>query len=99
MGPKTTPGKWSIGLIVGFFLSLAILMIMAASGQRGGDTITSNLWLGIPGLLAGVCAISSLVIGAIAILRSKERSVVVILATIIGLFVLIFLLSGFLFPN
>lgn len=97
--PKSALGKWSVGFILAFIISLAVLMIMAASGQTGGDTLTSNLKLAIPGLLAGFCALSSLVTGAIAIVRSKERSTIVLVATIIGLLVFIFLLGEFLFPH
>lgn len=97
--PKTTMGKWSTGLITAFFLLFAVFLTLVASGQRGGDTFFSNLALTIPVLLAAVSSVSALVTGIIGIVKSGERSVLVFLATVIGLFVLIFSLGEILFPH
>lgn len=97
--PKSTMGKWSTGLIIAFLLFLAVFLILVASGQRGGDTFFSNLALTIPMLLAGVSGVSALVTGIIGIVKSRERSVLVFLATAIGLFVLVFSLGEILFPH
>jgi hypothetical protein len=97
--PKTTPGKWSTGLICGFFLFLALLIILAASGQRGGETFSSNLALAVPGLLAAICGIAAFFSGVIAIIKSKERAVLVFLAAFIGLDVLLFCLGEFISPH
>jgi hypothetical protein len=35
-----------------FILGAMALFLAAASGQKGGDTILDNLWLGIPGIIA-----------------------------------------------
>jgi UDP-N-acetylmuramyl pentapeptide phosphotransferase/UDP-N-acetylglucosamine-1-phosphate transferase len=78
--PKTTMGKWSTGLIIAFFLFVAVCLILGALGQGGGDTFFSNLTLGIPGLLAGVSAVSAFLTGIISIIKSRERSVLVFLA-------------------
>ena len=92
-------GKWSTGLIVAFFLFFALFAALVASGQRGGETFFGNLALTIPAFLAGVSAISAMVVGIISIVRSRERSVFVFLATVIGLLVLIFLLGEILVPH
>ena|SRR3972149_308976 len=97
--PKTTLGKWSTGLIIAFFLFVAVFLILVASGQRGDDTIFANLTLGIPGMLAGVSAVSALVTGLIGIVKSKERSFLVILATVIGFYLLIMLLGEVIFAH
>ena len=97
--PKSTMGKWSTGLIIALLLFFAVFVILVASGQRGGDTFFSNLALTIPMLLAGVSGVSALVTGIIGIVKSRERSVLVFLATAIGLFVLVFSLGEFLFPH
>ena len=97
--PKTTMGKWSTGLIIAFFLFSAVFGILVASGQRGGDTFFSFTALTIPGLLAGVSAVSALVTGIIGIVKSRERSVLVFLVMAIGLDLLILLLGEFLFPH
>jgi hypothetical protein len=97
--PKTTMGKWSTGLIIVFLLFLAVFLILVASGQRGGDTFFSNLALTIPGLLAGVFGISAMVTGVIGIVKSRERSILVFLATAIGFYLLLLLLGEILVPH
>jgi len=98
--PKTTLGKWSTGLIIVAFLLFVVFLIEVASGFRGGDTLDfSDLWAGIPMLLAGVSAISSMVTGIIGIVKSKERSILVFLASAIGLFALLLVAGEFLFPH
>ncbi len=97
--PKTTMGKRSTGLIIAFFLFFAVFLILVASGQRGGDTFFSNLALTIPMLLAVVSSVSALVTGIIGIVKNRERSVLVFLATVIGLFVVMFSLGEILFPH
>ena len=92
-------GKWSTGLIIAFFLFVAVCLILVASGQGGGDTFFSNLTCVIPGLLAGVAAVSALVTGLIGIIKNRERSVLVFLATAIGFYLLILVLGEILFPH
>jgi hypothetical protein len=99
IAPKSITGKWSLGLIGGFALFLALLFIMAVSGQSGGETFTDNLWLAIPGLLAAICGIAAFFTGVIAIIKSKERSVFVFLAAFLGLDVLLFCLGEVISPH
>jgi hypothetical protein len=97
--PKTTLGKWSVALIVPFVVLLISFQLLVASGQRGGDTFFSNLTLTIPILLAGISGVLAFLTGIISIIRSRERSVPVFLATTIGFFVLTFCLAEVLFPH
>ena len=97
--PKTPLGKWSVWLIVAFVLLIVVFQLLVSSGQRGGDTFLDNMLLTIPMFLAGICGISSLVIGLIGITISKDRSILVFLASILGLFVLIFVLGEIIFPH
>jgi predicted RND superfamily exporter protein len=91
--PKTRLGKWSVGLIIAFFASLVLLTILIASGQRGGATFFSNPLLIAPLLLAGIFGVSAFFTGIIGIVKRRERSVLVFLATLIGFFVLLFALG------
>jgi len=97
--PKTLLGKWSVGLIIAFFVFLASFAVLVASGQRGGETFFSNLALTVPMLLAGSCGVAALITGLIGIIRSKERAVLVYLAVAIGLVVLFFGLGEILCPH
>ena len=97
--PRTLLGKWSVGLIITFFLLFAALILVAASGQEGGDTFSDNLTLAIPGLGAGAAGILAFFTGIIGITRSKERSVLVFVAAAIGLLVLLSVLGEILVPH
>ena len=101
--PTTTLGKWSIGLAIAAFLFFAVFLIEVASGLRGGDTLDfsdpSQLWPTMPMLLAGVCVFSAMVTGIIGIVKSRERSLFVIIATGVGLFVLMLVLGEFIAPH
>jgi hypothetical protein len=97
--PKTLLGKWSVLLIIVFFLFFELFQILVASGQRGGEKFFSNLWLTIPILIAGISGISAFFTGIIGIIKSKETSVLVFLAVLIGLFVLWFCLGEILYPH
>lgn len=99
MLPKSTSGKWSIGLIGGLVLFFALLALLAASGQRGGKTFSDNLALAVPGLLAAISGIAAFFTGIVSIIFHRERSVAAYLATIIGLFVLLFCLGEILSPH
>jgi len=97
--PKTNLGKWSIRLIIGFLILLGLFFMFIALGERGGDTFFSNLKLALSGLSAAICAIASFVTGLIGIIKSKERSVLVFLASLIGFLVLLWVLAEILFPH
>lgn len=97
--PKTKIGKWTVGFLALFFVSFATLMIMAATGQQGGDTFMDNLYLGIPGILAAISAITAFITGVISIFKYKDRSIAVIVAAVLGFIVLFFLAGEFIFPH
>jgi len=97
--PKTVLGKWSVWLVVAFIILFAVFQLLVLSGQRGGDTFSDNWLLTIPIVLAAICGISSLIVGLIAGVKSKERSILVFVAMLIGLFDLIFVLGEFLSPH
>jgi len=97
--PKTKLGKWSIGCIIGLVVCFVLFLLLVESGQRGGDTFFSNLLLTIPMFLAGISGVAAFLTGIIGIIKSKERSVFVFLATTIGLFVLWWILGEIIFPH
>jgi predicted Abi (CAAX) family protease len=97
--PKTSLGKWSVGFVVAFILFFALLLIFVASGQRGDDKFFSNLLLAVPVLLAGTCGVAAFVTGLIGVIKSKERSILVFLAILIGFDILVFCFGEFLVPH
>ncbi len=97
--PKTVLGKWSVWMGVAFVVLLGTLMSLAASGQTGGETFSDNLLLSIPALGAGIAAIATFVLGALAIWKQRERAWLVYLTTVIGFLVLLFLVGEFTTPH
>ena len=83
--PKTKLGKWAGGLITAFFLSFLTLILFIRSGQKPGNTL--NLYLGIPGICAAISGTAAFFTGALSIIKFRERSILVIVATIIGFIV------------
>ena len=96
---KTKLGKWSVGLIVVFFVLFALLQTLVMSGQKGGETFSDNLLLTIPGFSMAISGILAFFTGIFGIIKRKERSVLVFVATAIGLFVLLFVLGEILSPH
>jgi hypothetical protein len=97
--PETSLGKWSVGLITIFLLSLTILRLLILSGQRGGEQFFDNLSLAIPGLCAAAAGTAAFFTGLGGLLKSNERSLLTLLATTVGLFVFLFCLGEILFPH
>lgn len=96
--PKTVLGKWSVGLIVVFFLSLALLLLFILFNQRGGETFFSNPILAIPVFLMGISGVTGFFAGIFSIIESKERAVLVFLSTAVGFLVLLFAIGEILLP-
>ena len=104
--PKTASGKWSVVLIV----AMPILFSIGSSFANGlyqsvpaGDSILADI-NARPALaftmLAGMAAgISAFITGLLAILRQKEKALLVYVATVIGALFLFFLAGEFMFPH
>jgi len=97
--PKTILGKWSVRLIIVFFLLFETHRLLVISGQRGGATFFSNPLLAIPGLLMVISGIAAFFAGMTTIIKNKERAVLVFIATVIGFFILIFCLGEIILPH
>jgi hypothetical protein len=78
------------GLAVAAF---AFITLAVATGQRGGETFSDNWLLAVPALLAGFGAVGSAAVGAYAILRHREHSLLVYLLTAIGLLMVAFVVG------
>ena len=82
--PKTALGKWSIGLIVGSIVFVLLAVLTDKVFSNPANTIPNTLML-----LAGISGTSAFFTGIIGIIKSKDRSVIVFIATIIGFFILL----------
>lgn len=97
--PKSHLGKLSVYLIIIFLILMAIFFLLVSLGERGGETFFSNLKLAIPVSLAGISGILSFFLGIVSMMKDKERSISVILSTLVGAFILFWTLSEILFPH
>ena len=96
---RTKFGKWSVSLISAFFVLILVFYGFIIAGQRGGETFFSNLTLAIPMLLAGACAVAAFVVGLNAMIRQRERSVLVYVAVVIGALITLWIAAEILFPH
>lgn len=104
--PKTTLGRWSLGLIAAmpvlFFVGASFTNLLYES-VPAGNTILEDI-AGRPALaltmLAGMLSgISAFITGIVAITRQKERAPLVYAATIIGALLMLFLAGEVFFPH
>jgi hypothetical protein len=84
---RTSAGRAAAWLLLACVASTGVFVGVVWSGQRGGPTFVSNLWLTVPALTAAATAIAGGAIGAWAIATRRERGVVVIVAAAVGLLV------------
>lgn len=98
--PKTTLGKWSLAIILAGILFLVLFFMVVRLGYRGGDTLgVKDIAPASPMILALVSAIASMVVGIISIIKSRERSILIFLATAVGVIAFIFVIGEFLAPH
>ncbi len=98
--PTTTPGRWSVGLVGATVASLAVFVPLASTGRiAGGETFFSNLPAAMTLLGAWASGVMGLIAGVVAMVWREERSMTVLAAIGIGLFVSLFGVGEVLFPH
>lgn len=82
------------------FLALFGLgIILAANGQAGAETFLDNIYLSLTMLAAAVAVVSTLIIGLTALIRQRERAVLVYLITFMSMLACLFLAGEFFGPD
>jgi len=82
--PKTPLGWWSVGLVVAWILLFVLAQVILGSGPDYNMPLAYAF--------TTICisvALAIFVTGLIAIIKSKERSILVFLSTAIGLYSLL----------
>jgi len=104
--PKTTLGKWSVGLII----AMPFLFIIGTSFTKSlyksipaGETILADI-VARPALaltmLAGMGAgVSAFITGLLAVSRKKEEALLTYASTTIGALLMLFLIGEIIFPH
>ena len=82
--PKTALGKWSIGLIVGS-IAFVLAFLILRKPEFG-----MNLPIMI---VCGISGIAAFLTGIIGIIKSKDRSVIVFITTIVGFFIFLLMVA------
>ncbi|HLM84256.1 MAG TPA: hypothetical protein VK254_03555 [Candidatus Bathyarchaeia archaeon] len=104
--PESASGKWSIGLI-------AVLLFLFSAGASlasffyksvpAGNTLLADIVarpiLAISMLLAMLSGVLSFITGLVAIIKQKERALLVYISVAIGALLILLLLGEFLFPH
>ena len=97
--PKTLTGKWSFGLAIASILIIMVWQIGLAYERHlnAPDTFPHPHPARIPiinwflvGFTAVIPCMASFISGLIGIIKSKERSILIFLITLIGLLVLLY---------
>ncbi len=97
--PATLLGRRCLGFLGVGIVGLLAMVVSVGSGQEGGDTFADNWWISGPALVAALGLVGAFVTGLIAIVRNRERSLPVILATIVGALVTMFLIGEITTPH
>ncbi|HLF61351.1 MAG TPA: hypothetical protein VI980_09255 [Acidimicrobiia bacterium] len=97
--PKGRFGRWSVFSALAFLVGVLGLALAIASGEERGETLTDNWWLSGPALLGAAGAFSALVTGVVAMIHEHDRSIAVILSTLIGLLVASFVTGEIAVPH
>jgi len=102
---KSNLGKWSIGLIVivPILFYIGVSFVGFYESVPAGETIPQDI-IARPGvalpMLAGLFSgIAAFICGIIGIIRKKDYSVFVFISTVLGFFVLLWIIAEILFPH
>lgn len=100
--PVTTLGTWSMWLaaafIVGFMINSAMVGVIGTSTNVAVNDF-SQTYMPYWGITLFAVGFAAGVVGLVAILKDKERSIVTLLTLIPTLFVVMFLIGEFAFPH
>ncbi|OGY25640.1 MAG: hypothetical protein A2Z24_00580 [Candidatus Woykebacteria bacterium RBG_16_44_10] len=92
--PKTTFGKWSVGLIVFAFLFFFVLRRLLTILVPLGNSIAFFLVF-----VSGLFFIAGTISGVLAVFKSKERSPTVYILTVVGLLASAFFIAEVVSPH
>ncbi len=98
--PKTTIGKWSVGLIAAMLVLIFTVPTLDSTYYKGveaGDTIVQDMTrrplIAFPMLLGMLSGIIAFVTGLVALIKHKERAALVYLSTALGALLILFMVG------
>jgi hypothetical protein len=90
--PKSSLGRWSVGLAAAFILFSILFMVLTRLGGEPGPFAL----IFIADIVIGISFMAAFITGLTSIIRSRERSILVYLAVLAGFCALLFYLGEFL---
>ena len=94
--PQTKLGRWSVGLNAFFLITIGISMILV----KVLDILSfDDHWWDVTVPIIFLASIIAFILGILAIIKNKERSVLVYISVLIGLLVILFIPLHSLFIN
>ena len=90
--PKSSLGRWSVGLAAAFILLSILFAVLTGLGGEPGPFALIFL----VNVVIDISFIAAFITGLVSIIKSKERSVLVYLAVLVGFCALLFYLGEFL---
>jgi len=103
--PQSCLGKWSVGLIVAMpiFFYIGMSFVIFHESVPAGRTIPQDIivrpGVALPMLTGFFCGITAFFIGITSIIKKKDRSIFIFLATLLGFLVLLWCLAEIIFPH
>jgi hypothetical protein len=94
--PQTKLGRWSVWLNAFFLITISISIILV---NVLGILSYDDHWWDVTVPITFLASIAALILGIIAIIKNKERSVFVYASVIVGLLVILFIPLHSLFIN
>ena len=94
--PQTKLGKWSVWLNAFFLITIGISIILV---NVLGILSYDDHWWDVTVPILFLASITAFILGIIAIIKNKERSVLVYISVIIGLLAILFIPLHSLFIN
>ena len=104
--PRTTLGKWAVGLIA----VMPILFVIGSSFSSSlyesvpaGRTILADVsarpFLALTMLAGMVAGLTAFIVGLLAIVKQKENAILVYISTVVGGLLMLFLVGELAFPH
>ena len=92
--PKTSLGRWSVGLVAAVILVIVLNILLGPKACNVLEFNSGSVELRIFFVALCISGIGSLVTGLIGTIKSKERSILVFLALVVGLISLVIIVSS-----
>jgi len=103
--PKSNLGKWSVGLIIIapilFYIGMSFVDFYESvpAGKTIFQDIITRPGIALSMLLGFAFGIAAFFCGIIGIIRKKDYSVFVFISTVLGFFILLWVIAEIVFPH